>query len=66
MPSKGSREYVTLADAAQIMGISPTTLHRWAQAGRIWSETRDGQCRLLKADVLKLRITGCDPPNSDA
>jgi predicted site-specific integrase-resolvase len=67
MPSKWSCEYVTLADAAQIVGISPITLHRWAQAGRIWIETtQDGQYRLRRTDVLKLRVTGCDSPNSEA
>ena len=67
MPSEGSQEYVTLTDAAQITGISPSTLHRWARAGRIWSETTgDGQYVLRKADVIKLRVTDCDPPNPDA
>ena len=62
MPSQ-SGEYVTLVDAAQIVGISPATLNRWAQEGRIHSVvTKDGGRLLLKAALDQVAVNAEDPP----
>lgn len=66
MPSHDSGEYVTLIDAAQIVGISPATLNRWAQDGRIPSVvTKDGGRLLLKAGLDEVAVNQEEPPPPD-
>ena len=67
MQSDHNGKYVTLIDAAQIVGISPTTLNRWAQDGRIPSVvTKAGGRLLLKAGLDKVAVNAEDPPPPEA
>lgn len=44
--------YLTLGQAARILGVSPKTVNRWANDGRIpCAVTRDGH-RRFRADVI--------------
>lgn len=63
MPSDGNGEYVTVADAARLLGFSVLTLHRWIRDGRIPSEMTDGGQRVLrKADLGRVAVQADDPP----
>jgi excisionase family DNA binding protein len=58
MPSDDEPECLSLVEAAEIFGVSPRTLERWARAGRIPSEvTRDGRRIFRHAEVVK-RVVG--------
>ena len=49
------REDLTLGEAAQMIGLPPATLERWARAGRIPSAVAEGGHRtFLRADLLRL------------
>lgn len=57
--------WLPLPDAAQLIGVAPTTLERWVRAGRIPSElTQDGRRLLRRVDVLDnvLRPERAAPP----
>lgn len=59
----GNDEYVTLTDAARLLGISVLTLNRWARQGRIPSEISEHGSRiLLRADLARIAVEGDDPP----
>lgn len=56
-----------LGEAAEILGVSPDTVRRWAQSGRLPSErTAGGQRTVKRADVADLaaerRGAGLDRP----
>ena len=52
MPNPDS-ERLTLAEAAEMLGMSPATLGRWARQGRIPSEaTPDGVRIFRRSDLL--------------
>ena len=54
MPSDDEPEYLSLAEAAAIFGVSERTLERWTRAGRIPSEvTEDGRRILRRAEVAE-------------
>ncbi len=63
MPHPDEPRYVTALEAARILGISVTTLHRWAQAGRLESARTAGGDRFFPRDVVDrlARDTGRDP-----
>jgi excisionase family DNA binding protein len=45
------REYLTTADAARLLRVSPGTVHRWAREGRIPTVTIDGRRRFRREDL---------------
>jgi molybdopterin-binding protein len=64
MPDRGR---LRLGTAAKQLGVSPDTLRRWAEAGRIEVQlTPGGQRTVAQADVLRLaaerRRSGSDRP----
>jgi excisionase family DNA binding protein len=62
MPSGNEPDYLTFAEAAELVGISATTLARWAREGRIPSEvTPDGR-RVVRRDELMKRVVRIEPP----
>lgn len=63
MPCDGTGEYVTLAEASRTLGITLTTLERWAREGRIPSEvTGDGKRILLRAELVRITLSEEPPP----
>ena len=53
MPPDGGSEQLTLAEAAEWLGITPRTLERWAKAGRIPSTvTAAGERRFRLEDLV--------------
>ncbi|MDQ3898244.1 MAG: helix-turn-helix domain-containing protein [Actinomycetota bacterium] len=63
MPSQGNCEYITVKDAAELLGVSPGTLHRWARQGRVRSELKDDGTRLLlKAEVVRIAVPRDERP----
>lgn len=57
MPLEGNCEYMTVMDAAGLLGVSPDTLDRWARQGRLRSELKDDGTRLLpKAEVVRIAV----------
>ena len=57
MLSEGDCEYMTVTDAAEVLGVSPNTLHRWARQGKVRSELKDDGTRLLvKAEVVRIGV----------
>ena len=67
MPSDANGEYVTLADAARIVGMSIATLDRWARQGRIPSDvSEDGQRVVLRARLVKIAESTEGPSPPDA
>ncbi|MDQ4098351.1 MAG: helix-turn-helix domain-containing protein [Actinomycetota bacterium] len=62
MPSGADPDYLTFAEAAELVGISATTLVRWAREGRIPTEvTADGE-RVIRRDELLKRVVRIDSP----
>jgi molybdopterin-binding protein len=60
-------EPLRLGEAAEILGVSPETVRRWADDGRLTAERSAGGQRLVRrADVARLlterRRTGLDRP----
>ncbi len=45
--------YVSTREAARILGVAVSTLHRWAQAGRVESVREAGGQRLFRRDVVE-------------
>jgi molybdopterin-binding protein len=69
MMTKNVRENsrIRLGEAAEILGVSPDTVRRWAESGRLPVErTTGGQRTVTRADVAKLaaerRRAGHDRP----
>jgi excisionase family DNA binding protein len=57
MLPEGDCEYMTVMDAAELLGVSPDTLHRWARQGRFRSELKDDGTRLvLKDEVVRIGV----------
>lgn len=58
MPSDASQpEYLTLPEAARMLGMLPATLERWARARRIPSGVdADGRRTFRRADVVKSSV----------
>ena len=69
---EGGEELVTLREAAEALGVSRSTIRRWADTGKIRAvRTPGGHRRLPLADVRKLseaggstRSSGCGRPTS--
>jgi molybdopterin-binding protein len=63
----GDEDRLRLGEAAEILGVSPDTVRRWTQGGRLPSErTAGGQRTVRRADVANLaaerRGAGLDRP----
>ena len=51
----GDAEHLTLAEAAEMLLLSPATLTRWARAGRIPCEmTAEGSPTFRRSELLEL------------
>lgn len=58
---------LTPAQAAEIFGVDPKTITRWAVAGKIDStRTLGGHRRFKEVDVLRLRDSGTQNKTEDA
>ena len=54
VPFDGESDYLSLAEAAEMFGVSVRTLERWTRDGRIPSEVfEDGRRILRRADVAE-------------
>lgn len=50
-------EYLTLTEAAAMLGISPRTLRRWIREQRVATEVMEsGELRLRRADLMRLVV----------
>ena len=52
-PVPHDRAYVTLGQAARMLGVSPSTLDRWANNGRIRHAVTLGGHRRFRTDVIQ-------------
>ncbi len=64
MPSGSDPELLTIAEAAELVGISATTLARWVQEGRIPSEVNAEGQRAVRRSELMERVVRMDPRSS--
>ncbi len=57
----GSQSWLTLGAASQLLGVSESTIRRWADAGEIRSyRTTGGHRRILEEDLLQM-VAGTAP-----
>lgn len=57
MALDGTGDYITVVDAAAILGMSPGILDRWARQGRVRSElTANGTRILLRAEIVNMAV----------
>jgi excisionase family DNA binding protein len=65
--SQSSDEYLTLLEAAALLGMSPRTLRRWIRDERLAVDvTGTGELRLRKADVMRLVVRpDAEEPNGE-
>ncbi len=54
------REYVTVSDAASILGVSIDTIRRWEKAGKLHAKRLDGKNRYFPKDELE-RLKAVQP-----
>jgi excisionase family DNA binding protein len=59
MPTDGE-DVLTLAEAANLLGILPSTLERWAREGRIPSQLTAGGVRVFQRSDLLSRSVRTD------
>jgi molybdopterin-binding protein len=53
--TSGDTNRIRLGAAAEMLGVSPDTVRRWAQSGRLDAQrTRGGQRTVARADVARL------------
>ena len=53
-------EYLTLAEAAEMLGMPPHTVERWAAEGRLPSELRSDGSRRFRRSELRRRSVRID------
>ena len=51
MPGEGESGYLTLAEAAQLLGFRVRTITRWVNEGRLPHVVIEGEKRLARDDV---------------
>jgi molybdopterin-binding protein len=54
-----------IAEAAALLGVSDDTLRRWAEAGRVESETVAGRTAIAGPDLARLAESLADHPDRD-
>ena len=67
MPSDDESDFLSLAEAAEMFGVSVRTLERWTWDGRIPSEvTEDGRRIFRRAEVAErvLNLRHAPPPEA--
>jgi excisionase family DNA binding protein len=52
-PMSNDRLYLTIAEAAQLLGVSPSTLRNWEQMGLIKPVRSQGRYRMFSMEVLE-------------
>lgn len=63
----GRQRWLTLGAASELIGVSESTIRRWADAGEINSyKTRGGHRRILETDLLRLVANQHQAPARDA
>lgn len=51
------KDLITPDEAAELLGVTPKTLARWADDGRLWRTfTAGGQRRYDRDDVKRLKV----------
>ncbi len=61
------RDWMRLAEAAALLGVSPSTLRRWGDAGKVaCRRTPGGQRRFARAEMERWRADRQDPPSRTA
>ncbi len=55
--AEGSGKYLRISEAAKIASVSPDTLRRWADAGKVaYIKTPMGERRFLASDIAALMV----------
>lgn len=54
-----------IAEAAELLGVSDDTVRRWAEAGRVESETQAGRTVIAGPDLARLAESLADHPDRD-
>jgi molybdopterin-binding protein len=54
-----------IAEAAELLGVSDDTVRRWAEAGRVASETRDGRTVIEGRALARLAESLADLPERE-
>lgn len=66
-PDEDETQHLTLAEAAEMTGLSPTLLERWAEEGRLPSRLRaDGTRIFVRRDVLSRWVRMGDVSGGEA
>jgi excisionase family DNA binding protein len=66
-PSPPSQTWLTLGAASELLGVSESTLRRWADTGEVRSyRTRGGHRRILEDDIRNILSGGGAPAGSDS
>jgi excisionase family DNA binding protein len=60
------RRYLTPADVARLVGVSATTVTRWAREGKIPCQVTLGGHRRFDPDVIDELARGLRPPDRGA
>ena len=61
------RDWMRLAEAAALLGVSSSTLRRWGDSAKVaCSRTPGGQRRFARAEILRLLADGQSPPPASA
>ena len=64
-PSTPTSDWVSIREASALLGVSPATLRRWAEAGDVPAFTTPGGHRRFSRSALAARLPGAAPASSD-
>ena len=59
-------ELITIAEAAELLGVSDDTLRRWVEAGRVTSTREDGRTVVPGRDLAALAESLAEHPDREA
>lgn len=66
-PSSRQQTWLTLGAASQVLGVSESTIRRWADAGEVRSfRTRGGHRRILEDDLRQMVAGNANPGATDS
>lgn len=64
--SSDERTFLTRAEVARLLEVSPSSISRWARQGRLpCSWTLGGRCRYPKASILRLIKDRMEPGRNE-